>query len=157
MIRRLAFVPFTRPQDRAGRLVRLSLAMIALILLAVWNPSLRPGPVLCLMRRAIALPCPYCGVTRGVALTLRGQPIEATDYNPLSVPVLVVGLTLMTLWAIEYARDRRLLITLTPLGYTVVTLILLALTAFAWHQVLQRPREDDFSSSWLAWMGRVFW
>ena len=37
--------------------------------------------------RAFGIPCPLCGVTRGVALCLPGRPVEATSYNPLTVPI----------------------------------------------------------------------
>jgi hypothetical protein len=47
----------------------------------------------CLFRRAFGLPCPACGMTRGVLLTLHGHIIDALRVNP-AAPVLTLGVAL---------------------------------------------------------------
>jgi hypothetical protein len=139
--------PFAYPRDRTARLGRLSLAVLAWALLAVWNPVTAPGPTLCGLRHLVGLPCPFCGVTRGVALTLRGRPAEATRYNPLTLPVVALGAALTLLWVLEYALDRRLVVTWRrPARWALFGLVLLAVGA-AWVYVLTYRREDDFASS----------
>jgi hypothetical protein len=154
---RLRVRPFGHPAERAGRLPWLVLAGLALLLLAVWNPLDAPGPVLCWLRRAVGLPCPLCGVTRGVALTLRGHPAEASAYNPLSAPVLFGGLALMAVWAFEYAANVRVTLELSrPWRWARAAAAVLALLG-AWAYVLTYRREDDFARTWLGRALRLFW
>jgi hypothetical protein len=142
-------VPIDHPADRSRRLVQLVLAGLALLLLSLWNPLSRPGPVVCLSRRAFAVPCPFCGVTRGVSLCLRGRPVEATSRNPLTVPVFVVGLGLMAVWAWEYLANARFVLALSrPWRWGLSSLAGLALLA-NWTYVLLYRREDEFAASWL--------
>ncbi|HVS37991.1 MAG TPA: hypothetical protein VMS17_20695, partial [Gemmataceae bacterium] len=58
--------PCPHPAHRATRLQLLGAALAGIALLAVWNPVAHPGPKCCLLRWAIGLPCPGCGMTRGV-------------------------------------------------------------------------------------------
>ena len=48
----------------------------------------------CLFRRAFGLPCPVCGMTRSVVLTLDGHAYAALAVNPAG-PLLVAGLVLL--------------------------------------------------------------
>ncbi|MDT7541090.1 MAG: hypothetical protein QOE33_994 [Acidobacteriota bacterium] len=47
----------------------------------------------CLFQRAFGVPCPLCGMTRGVLLTLDGHLGDALRLNP-AAPLLVAGLIL---------------------------------------------------------------
>lgn len=47
----------------------------------------------CLFQRAFGLPCPLCGMTRGVLLTLQGQTGDAFLVNP-AAPFLTLGVAL---------------------------------------------------------------
>src|SRR5262249_1019890 len=107
MLPTLSLTPFDQPRRRAERLVWLVLAGIALLLLALWSPAARPGPVLRTPRLAVRLPCPFCGWARGVGPCLRGRPLAATAFNPLTVPVVLAGLGLMTTWAYEWLTGRQ--------------------------------------------------
>jgi hypothetical protein len=60
----------------------------------------------CLFRRAFGLPCPACGMTRGVILTLRGQIVDALHVNP-AAPVLTLGVVLLALSLISLAFYQR--------------------------------------------------
>jgi hypothetical protein len=135
-----------------ARLQRLCLAVLGWSLLAVWNPVTAPGPTLCGLRHLVGLPCPFCGVTRGVALTLRGRPAEASSYNPLAVPVVVLGAGLTLLWALEYTLDRRVVFTWRRPGLWTLRIVILIAVLATWAYVLRYRREDDFATSL---MGRV--
>jgi hypothetical protein len=141
--------PFERPAERLGRLQRLSVALLGLTALAVWDPVAHPGPKVCLLRHAVGLPCPLCGLTRGVSCTLRGRCLEASVYNPLAVPVLLLLALLCVKWGAEYACGRRLEFRLSR-RFTVAVVILAHLAVLAaWFYLLVYRREDDFAACWL--------
>jgi hypothetical protein len=60
----------------------------------------------CLFRRAFGVPCPACGMTRGVLLTLDGHITDALRLNP-AAPLLVVGLILFAVALIFVAIYQR--------------------------------------------------
>ena len=69
---------------------------------------------LCLIRRTTHVPCPTCGLTRGVLCLLRGEPIRGWLYNPLLFSALIVfaGLTAVRVafgrvLSIEFSRTER--------------------------------------------------
>src|SRR5262249_33575067 len=107
MIVRVRLRPFASRRDRAARLPLIVLAGLAFLGLCLWDPVAAPGPVLCLSRLAFAVPCPLCGGTRGVALCLRGRPLEASACNPLSAPAALLGAGLIALWSYEYLAGRE--------------------------------------------------
>jgi hypothetical protein len=153
----LRLLPLERPADRARRLVFLVIAGVALLVLTLWDPIAAPGPVICGARRAFGVPCPFCGVTRGVSLCLRGRPVEASGYNPLTVPIFVVGLGLMVVWAIEYIAGARIVMPLSARGTQLVIMVALVIVLAGWTWMLCYRREDEFSASWLGLALRQFW
>ncbi len=140
------------PAERLGRLQRLCLVLLGLTALVVWDPVAQPGPKLCLLRHAVGLPCPLCGLTRGVSCTLHGQWRQATVFHPLAIPVLLLAVLLCVQWGTEYATGRRFAFgfsrRLTRLAVVAVHLAVLA----AWVYLILCRREDDFPTCWL---GRV--
>jgi len=44
----------------------------------------------CLFRRLTGRRCPGCGMTRAVALALRGKPVRATQTHPGALPLLAL-------------------------------------------------------------------
>lgn len=60
----------------------------------------------CLFQRAFGLPCPACGMTRGVLLTLDGHVIDALSVNP-AAPVLTLGVILFAVAMIFVAVYQR--------------------------------------------------
>ncbi len=65
------------------------------------------GPVLCLFRRAIDLPCPGCGLTRAFGHLAKGELGAAVALHPLAPLVageIVLGWGLLGLVAHGYAR-----------------------------------------------------
>ncbi|MFO0844150.1 MAG: DUF2752 domain-containing protein [Gemmataceae bacterium] len=149
MIVRPRLRPFESPRDRAARLVWVALLSLAYLGLAVWDPVTTPGPACCAMRHAVALPCPLCGCTRGVALCLRGRPVEATVGNPLSLPAALGGLVLVALWSFEYLKGAEVeFVWRRPWRRVFLAGATLALIA-TWVYLLAFRREDDFAASWL--------
>lgn len=149
MIVRLRLRPFDSPRERAGRLPLIVLVGLAYLVLCLWNPVSTPGPVLCMSRLAIAVPCPFCGATRGVALCLRGEPMLATWFNPMSAPVAALGLMLLGLWSYEYVSNRMVEVRWKrPWRVVFFTTMYLSIVA-AWVYLLVWRREDDFAQSWL--------
>jgi hypothetical protein len=141
--------PWAYPGQRLARLRDASLVALGVAAVAVWGPLERPGPKLCLLRHAVALPCPLCGLTRGVSLCLRGRPLAASAFNPLAVPLLLLALLFGVKWGAEYLGDRRLEIVWRP-GVARAAAWAGHLTLLAaWAYLLVWRREDDFASSWL--------
>lgn len=62
------------------------------VLSAAWFyfPYCQSGPNLCIWKNLLGLPCPGCGLTRGVCFLVRGNWAEAARFNPLSF--LAVGI-----------------------------------------------------------------
>jgi hypothetical protein len=157
MIVRARLRPFESPRERAARLPWVVLLGLAYLALRLWDPATAPGPVLCGLRHAVALPCPLCGGTRGVALCLRGRPAEATASNPLAVPAAAGGLLLLGLWSFEYVRGAEVeFVWKRPWRVVFLTAAWAALLA-AWAYLLLYRREDDFAASWLGRLIDVAW
>jgi hypothetical protein len=153
----LRWRPFERQAERAARLPLLLIPGLGLLLLCLWDPLAHPGPVLCVSRRALAVPCPLCGATRGVALCLRGRPVEASAYNPLSAPALVLAVVLLALWSAEYATGYRLEVRVPPRVRSLGMLAVYLALAASWIYVLAYHREDDFANSWVGQVVGLFW
>jgi hypothetical protein len=60
----------------------------------------------CLFQRAFGVPCPICGMTRGVLLTLGGHLGDALRLNP-AAPLLVAGLVLFAAALVFVAIYQR--------------------------------------------------
>jgi hypothetical protein len=60
----------------------------------------------CLFQRAFGVPCPACGMTRGVLLTLHGHLGDALRVNP-AAPVLTLGVALLAAALIFVAVYQR--------------------------------------------------
>lgn len=55
-----------------------------LVVLASWTPPDDPALSLCLIRRTLGLPCPGCGLTRGLSQLLQGNLARAMALHPLA-------------------------------------------------------------------------
>jgi len=141
--------PSPHRSHRLGRLQWLGCALAGFAVLAVWNPVAHPGPKCCLMRYAFGLPCPLCGMTRGVALCERGRFLEATAYNPLSVPALLLALGLCVKWSYEFSMNRSVEVVLRPAWRRAAWAAVYVALAAGWVYLLAFRREDDFAATWL--------
>lgn len=57
----------------------------------------------CPLRSLTGIPCPFCGMTRGVTAAVRGDVFDAVVLNPGSVLLVLAAVTLLVWW-----RVRRL-------------------------------------------------
>lgn len=155
MIVRIRRRPLTNRSDRWSRLLGVAILALGVATLMVWNPVTQPGPKVCLLRHAVGLPCPLCGLTRGVALCLRGRFHEASLFNPLAVPVLLLAILLALVWGIEFIGGRRFDVSaprwLSRGLYRAVLLLLLA----NWIFLIVYRREDAFETTWLGRMWTI--
>jgi uncharacterized protein DUF2752 len=149
--------PSPNPFHRAGRLQLLGAALAGLGVLAVWDPVAHPGPKCCLLRLAVGLPCPVCGMTRGVAMCERGRFLEATLYNPLAVPVFVLALALCVKWAYEFMTMKSVEVTLRPAWRRAAWVGVCVAVLANWAYLLAFRREDAFAATWLGQLLRAFW
>jgi hypothetical protein len=149
--------PFAHPAHRAGRLQLFAVGVLAFVVVAIWDPVTRPGPKCCLLRLAVGLPCPLCGMTRAMSLCVRCRFGEASVFHPLAVPAFVLALGLCVKWAVEYAIGRR--IDLTPPRWLrrAVWAVSAAVVLAAWAYLLVFRREDDFAETWLGMLLHWFW
>jgi hypothetical protein len=72
-------------------LQRTILPLSALGFCALTDPHQNEGLILCPFRLVTGLPCPLCGMTRGVGSLLRARWADAAAYHPFS-PVVLAGL-----------------------------------------------------------------
>jgi hypothetical protein len=149
MIVRIERRPFHHPSERRFRLQATGFIALGVGILAVWNPLAQPGPRVCLLRNAFGLPCPLCGMTRGVALCLRGRPLDALDFNPLAGPVLVLAILLAVKWVIEFGTGRRLDVVMPSWLWRTLVFAGWAILAVNWTYMLIYRREDPFDTTWL--------
>jgi hypothetical protein len=141
--------PVLTPFQRKCRLIWLTVGLAGLILLSVWNPLEKPGPKMCGMRLLVGLPCVSCGMTRGGALCLRGHPIEASTYNPLTIPVFLLFLGLGIKWAYECLTGTFLRIIWDRRWARAFFLLLVLIVLANWAYMITYRREDTFEESLL--------
>jgi hypothetical protein len=76
------------PRRLALGLGRLRPAFAAVVLAALL--ALLPFPV-CLIRLTLGIPCPGCGFTRAMIAAARLDPVAATRWHPLALPLLALA------------------------------------------------------------------
>jgi hypothetical protein len=76
--------------DRAATVARLAVPLGALCACALMDPRRPPGWLLCPFRIITGLPCPMCGMTRGIASLLHGQWRDALAFHWFS-PLVLLG------------------------------------------------------------------
>ena len=95
----------------SGALLLLQLAIVRLFASATTERAYLFGRELhwdCWIKQRFGVPCPTCGMTRSVLLSLQGQFGEAAALNPAGL-LLVFGLVLFSLALIflMFYRERR--------------------------------------------------
>ena len=148
--------PCSHPTHRAGRLQLLGFALLGFGVAALWNPVAHPGPKCCLLRHLVGLPCPMCGMTRGVAMCVRGRFLEATWYHPLAVPLVAVALLFCLKWTYEFVTMRSVEVVLSRAWRIGLWAVVYAALLASWVYLLMYRREDDFAATllgqvWHSW------
>jgi Protein of unknown function (DUF2752) len=156
MMRFLQVRPFAHPSQWTSRFVTLGGAMFGLGVAVAWNPIAHPGPKCCLLRMSVGLPCPMCGMTRGVCLCVRGHFLEASWYNPLAVPFVMLVAALCVKWIFEIASNWHVALVLRPAWNKSLWGGLYIAVLSSWVYLLMFRREDDFASTWLGQMLHLF-
>ena len=84
----------TRPLRWAGA---------AMLTVAVAQPLIAHGTggVPCPLRSLTGLPCPFCGMTRGVTALVHGRVADAALFNPGSVLIVLAAVLLLVMWRIR--------------------------------------------------------
>ncbi|MGE5644351.1 MAG: DUF2752 domain-containing protein [Acidobacteriota bacterium] len=110
--------------------------LLELLAAGLWAPI--DGGSVCLLRRAAGIPCPTCGMTRSVVLTLRGDPAAAFAINPAGPLWVLAALTLSAgllwfAWRPGERAKRRLVMVALAQGFTVA-----AVLAVHWVRAISR-------------------
>lgn len=108
------------------------LALMVLLATFVWAPG-PTGPDLCPLHRATGLPCPGCGVTRGLMYVSHGEWAEALGANPWVLvlwPVLLAMALSLVLPARTIATFEAFVARHEPWPSRVVRVLLVAFFGF---------------------------
>lgn len=68
---------------------------VLLLGLALWDIPAEPTWTICGFRNLTGLPCPGCGITRGLSALLHGKWLRAIHFNPLAILALLL---LVIMW-----------------------------------------------------------
>ncbi len=108
---------------------------LSLVALAVGLSHYYRQPVdLCPFRRITGMPCPTCGMTRGVLALGRGDLLGALSFNPMAMAALLLGAG-WGLLRLIFARQPRLRLSKTVRRIALATLAFLLLAN--WFYVIQ--------------------
>ena len=76
--------------------------MLAIAAVRPWLPATLGPP--CPLRTVIGVPCPFCGMTRGVTALVHGHVSAAFTYNPGAFLVVAMALVLLVAWRWQRVR-----------------------------------------------------
>jgi len=76
--------------------------MLAVAAVRPWLPATLGPP--CPLRTVTGVPCPFCGMTRGVTSLVHGQVSAAFSYNPGAFLVVAMALVLLVAWRWQRVR-----------------------------------------------------
>jgi hypothetical protein len=98
---------------------------VGLAVLTMWTPPGDASLSLCFTRRVIGLPCPGCGLTRGVAHLIQGDLARAMELHPLAPLALADAVVGWGLWGLVLYG-----LTAPPPARTVRLVLVAQLAAF---------------------------
>ena len=131
--------------DRRAALARLPVPAIALAACACVEPQHPSGWILCPFRLLTGLPCPMCGMTRGIASLLRGRWPDAVAYHAFS-PLVAAGLAAWILvelgqaaglWNAHKLHDNAL----RPAPWLAFLAVCVVYGALRWCGIIEVPRN----------------
>jgi hypothetical protein len=77
----------------------------AMLGIAAVRPMLPLTPVApCPLRTLTGIPCPFCGMTRGVTSLVHGQVTAAFTYNPGAFLIVAMAIVLLLAWRWQRVR-----------------------------------------------------
>ena len=77
----------------------INILMVSGIILLLIIYFFHPG---CLIKNIFKIPCPMCGITRGIISFLHLNFIESFKYNLLSIPIFIIILLFYVLYLISF-------------------------------------------------------
>lgn len=95
--------------DRAfvrARVIASGAAVLVLVVSYVYAPYVHDGPVVCLLRGLVGIPCPSCGLTRAFCALSHFELREALRYHALSPLVFAAVVATPFVSAYEVATRR---------------------------------------------------
>lgn len=85
------------PASRLARTAGVLLALPAAFAFCyAYRPIVHDGPVVCVWRILLGMPCPMCGITRAFCHFSHGEFAQGFQYNPIAPLMLVY---LLGIWA----------------------------------------------------------
>lgn len=129
---------------RQAALARMAIPAGALCLCAATDPDAPPVWIVCPFRLLTGLPCPLCGMTRGLAALLRGRGQDAIAFHLFSP----IALTVLAAWILLDAGHALRLWDASPLGrlarrpapWLASLVLCLAYGALRWCGIIGSPR-----------------
>lgn len=76
--------------------------MLAIAAVRPWLPVTPVPP--CPLRTVTGIPCPFCGMTRGVTALVHGQVTDAFTHNPGAFLIVAMAVVLLIAWRWQRVR-----------------------------------------------------
>jgi len=129
--------------NRQDALARLAIPVSALCLCAVTDPHQPAGLILCPFRLLTGIPCPLCGMTRGLASLLRGRLFEGVAFHffsPFVLAAILAWIVIETGQAMRLWNARRIGIwALRPAPWLAFIGISTVYGALRWWGIIKSP------------------
>jgi hypothetical protein len=129
--------------DRHAALARLVIPVGALCVCAATDPNATSGWIFCPFRLLTGLPCPLCGMTRGLASLVRGRWNDAIAFHLFS-PLVLAGIGVWILIDIGHSlrlwNARRIgLWSLLPAPWLAFLGVCTVYGALRWWGIIKAP------------------
>jgi hypothetical protein len=76
-------------------------AVAGFLVFQIWVPAEGREASICVLRRCFDLPCPTCGMTRGLAHLAKGEWGAAWSAHPLAAPFALEMFVLWVVWGLR--------------------------------------------------------
>jgi hypothetical protein len=129
--------------DRQAALARLAVPVGALCVCAATDPQIPNGWIFCPFRLLTELPCPLCGMTRGLASLIRSRWQDALAYHlfsPLVLFALMAWIVVEAGQALRVWNARRIgLWALRPAPWLAFLGVCTIYGALRWCGIIKSP------------------